>query len=153
MNSSENIFATPTTRFLEVADEILFLVGDKVTGDSCNYIYRTGYGRSSIWGGASSDSIFASNNDYVEGGDGVDYFFYAGSYQIADYNFDEGDRIVATKLSQNVNISPSNVEVFGNKIAVADGATLTLGSNYDGGSVSAAIVNEKTLDSFFFVVI
>lgn len=147
MNSSEEkSFASNHTIFGSDRQSTI-LVGDKALGDNVikagdggNYIYHNGVW-ASIYGGAGNDTIFASKTDYVEGGGGVDYFYDTGSYKISDYNFDEDDRIVATKLSQNVNISPANINVSGNKIAVANGATLTLGSDYDGGSVSAIISN------------
>ena len=150
MNSDENSFASNYT-ILGSNNKSTIMIGSQASGDNVvragsvgSYLYHNAGGQSgmaSIFGNVGNDTIIAEEGDHVEGGGGVDYFYDTGSYEISDYNFEQGDVIVATKLSANITLTPDKLSLSENKISVADGATLTLGSDYDGGSVSAAITN------------
>lgn len=115
-------------------------------GNGGNYIYKAG-GVASVYGGSGSDTIYFENSmatDHVEGGSGVDYFYDAAAYEISDYAFDAGagDVIIASKLSTSANVNPANLSLSGNKIAIAGGATLTVGSgaDYDEATATRAVI-------------
>ena len=150
-DSSYDSFATNHT-ILGSAKNSTLIIGTQATGD--NYvqggtgndsIIHQGNGKATLLGGDGNDTIAAMAGDSVEGGSGVDYFFdssvasVSSGYEISDYNFNEGDVIIATKLST---LTRANVSVEGNRIAVAGGPTLTVGSavNYDESTATKAII-------------
>lgn len=148
-NTAYPAFATNHT-ILGGSRQSTLMIGQRATGNNVvragnggNYIYNSG-GTASIFGGSGSDTIYAKTGDHVEGGDGIDYFYDASAVEISDYAFDSGvgDVIVATKLSTSANINPANLYLFGNQLAVAGGATLTVGSseNYDEATATRAII-------------
>lgn len=119
-------------------------LGDNVivAGNAGNTISNAG-GRASIFGGSGNDTIYAGKNgDHVEGGGGADVFYDSNPFEIYDYNFADGDVIVATKLSTSANINPSNLQLSGNKIAIAGGSTITVGASdsYDEATATNAII-------------
>ena len=150
-DSSYDSFATNHT-ILGSAKNSTLIIGTQATGD--NYvqggtgndsIIHQGNGKATLLGGDGNDTIAAMAGDSVEGGSGVDYFFdssvasVSSGYEISDYNFNEGDVIIATKLST---LTRANVSVEGNRIAVSGGPTLTVGSavNYDESTATKAII-------------
>ena len=80
--------------------------------------------------------------DSVVGGAGKDFFFDSSPIEISDYNFDDTDVIIATKLSATSSLTPDNVVINGNKIAIANGNTITVGSSdsYDEATATRAII-------------
>lgn len=150
MNTDSSIEAFATNHTIlgsTSARNTSILIGPKATGnnyvkvgDNGSYIYNRG-GSATILGGNGSDTIYGSNSDYVEGGSGIDYFYDTSGFEIADYSFDDRDVIVATKLSTSSKLTPDNVKLDGNKIAVANGSTLTIGgSDYDQATATKAII-------------
>lgn len=109
-------------------------IGEYATG---NNVLQAGTGaamlrhdgdtRTSLLGGAGNDSIIAGKNDIVKGGDGNDLFFDTASYTVQDYT--SGDVIVATKLKSVSSLTPDQITGTGNKVAIAGGKELTIGSN------------------------
>ncbi len=150
MNDTETAFSTNHT-ILGSARQSTIIVGAGASGDNVvragnggNYIYHTtnNNAKASIFGGSGNDTIYASASDYVEGGAGKDFFFDSSAIEIADYNFDDGDVIIATKLSATSSLTPDNVAISGNKIAIANGNTITVGasSDYDEATATRAII-------------
>ena len=97
--------------------------------------------KTSLIGGAGNDTILAAAGDYVEGGAGADFFYDSAAYLITDYNASEdGDVIVASKLSSSGITDFAQLNVSGNVIQVNGGARVTLGSEYDETTSMSAIV-------------
>lgn len=151
MSDSAESFATSHT-ILGSARQSTIAVGPKATGNNVvrggvggNYIYHnasTTGGIASLYGGSGSDTIYAGPSDYVEGGTGKDYFFDSSAIEISDYNFEEGDVIIATKLSSNAALTLDKIKLNGNKMSIADSATITVGdsSKYDEATATRAVV-------------
>ena len=112
-----------------------------IAGDGGNTISNEG-GTASIFGGSGADTIYAMPTDHVEGGGGADFFYDSHGFEIYDYNFEDGDVIVATKLSSTATLNPANLSLNGNKIAIAGGETLTVGAadSYDEATATKAII-------------
>ena len=155
MNSSYDEFSTNHT-ILGSARQSTIMIGSQANGNNVvragnggNYIYHNGEngGVASIFGGSGSDTIYVeetSITEHVEGGAGIDYFYDAAAYEISDYEFESGsgDVIIASKLSTSANINPANLYLSGNQIAIAGGATLTVGSSegYDEATATRAVI-------------
>lgn len=148
MNSSYDNFAVNHT-ILGSARNSTLIVGEGATGDNVvrggnggNYMVHRGNGKATLVGGTGSDTVYAVAGDSVVGGTGADYFYDSSAFEISDYNFDEKDVIIATKLSNSANLTRANISVDGNKLAVAGGSTLTIGASdqYDESTATKAIV-------------
>ena len=130
-----------------------YATGDNVVqaGNGGNYIYHnTNNGaKASLFGGTGADTIYASTGDHVEGGTGRDFFYDANAIEISDYNFDEGDVIVATKLSANTPLTPTNIQFSGNRVSIASGAEITVGAmaNYDEATATRAVIANASNDT------
>ena len=132
------------------------MVGPMATGNHMvragsigSYLYHNAGGQggtASIFGGAGNDTIIAEKGDHVEGGSGADVFFDSQSYEISDYRPEEGDLIVATKLSATASerFSPDNLVISGNTVAIAGGSTITIGSNYDEATATRAAITDAS---------
>lgn len=100
-------------------------------GDGNNYIYNAG-AKSTLNGGAGSDSILAGKNDIVTGGAGKDYFYdsndaaNSGGYTVTDYSISDGDVIVATNLSKDQTISSNMFDFKEGAVAISGGNQITL---------------------------
>ena len=140
------------------------MVGPQATGNHVvragsvgSYLYHNAGGNggtASIFGGAGNDTIIAEKGDHVEGGSGADVFFDSQSYEISDYRPEEGDIIIATKLSSaaSANFTPDNLVISGNTVAIAGGSTITIGSNYDEATaVRAAIANANNSERKYLI--
>ncbi len=151
MDDNYSTFATNHS-ILGSARQSTIAIGDRASGNNVvkggnggNYIYHnagsTG-GVSSLYGGSGSDTIYAGPSDHVEGGTGKDYFFDSSPVEISDYNFEEGDVIIATKLSASAALTLDKLKLSGNKISVADGSTITVGAseNYDESTATRAVI-------------
>lgn len=131
-----------------IADNVI------VAGNGGNTISNAG-GKASLFGGSGNDTIYAgSKGDYVKGGGGADVFYDTNAVEIQDYNFTEGDVIVATKLSTSADISPANLSLSGNKIAIAGGSTITVGASdsYDEATATNAIIANASGGNKTFLV-
>ena len=155
MNTDSDIAAFATNHTIlgsTSARNVSILIGPKATGnnyvkagDNGSYIYNRG-GAATILGGSGSDTIYGSGSDYIEGGAGIDYFYDTNAFEIADYSFDDRDVIVATKLSTSARLTPDNVQLDGNKIAIANGSTITVGgSDYDPATATKAIITNANV--------
>ena len=155
-------FSTNHT-ILGSARQSTLVVGSNATGDNVvqagnggNYIYHnTNNGaKASLFGGTGSDTIYASTGDHVEGGGGRDFFYDANAIEISDYNFDDGDIIIATKLSASTPLTPDNIQFSGNRVSIASGAEITVGAmaNYDEATATRAVIanagNDTTSTKF-----
>lgn len=163
MDSNYPIFATNHT-VLGSARTSTIAIGPQATGNNVvrggnggNYIYHnagsTG-GVASLFGGTGSDTIYAGPADHVEGGTNKDYFFDSSAIEISDYNFDEGDVIIATKLSPNASLTLDKLNINGNRIAISDGSTITVGSSdsYDEATATRAVIADASLRGNTFLV-
>ena len=155
-------FSTNHT-ILGSARQSTLVVGSNATGDNVvqagnggNYIYHnTNNGaKASLFGGTGADTIYASTGDHVEGGGGRDFFYDANAIEISDYNFDDGDIIIATKLSASTPLTPDNIQFSGNRVSIASGAEITVGAmaNYDEATATRAVIanagNDTTSTKF-----
>ena len=153
MNDTEESFSTNHTIFGSNSASTL-IVGPNASGDNVvfagnhangNYIYHAtnSNAKATLVGGSGNDTIFASSADSVVGGAGKDFFFDSSPIEISDYNFvDDTDVIIATKLSATASLTPDNVAISGNRIAIANGNTITVGSSatYDDSTATRAII-------------
>ena len=155
-------FSTNHT-ILGSARQSTLVVGANATGDNVvqagnggNYIYHnTNNGaKASLFGGTGADTIYASTGDHVEGGGGRDFFYDANAIEISDYNFDDGDIIIATKLSASTPLTPDNIQFSGNRVSIASGAEITVGAmaDYDEATATRAVIanagNDTTSTKF-----
>ena len=169
MNSSESAFSTNHT-ILGSDEPSTIMVGAQATGDDnyiktgdCgNYVYayidnstRSRY--MNITGGAGNDTFFSSSSQQVlsiaeigifliDGGSGADVFYDTSAIAIRDYNFDEGDVIVATKWTPSTPLTIDQIYLSGNRIAVNDGAIITFSSysSWDSYFAKKAIIADST---------
>lgn len=153
MNSSESAFSTNHT-ILGSDEPSTIMVGAQAagddnyikTGDGGNYVYAyidnsTRHRYMNITGGAGNDTFFSSSSRQdlstsemgiflIDGGNGADVFYDTSAIAIRDYNFDEGDVIVATKWTPSTPLTIDQIYLSGNRIAVNDGAIITFDPSY-----------------------
>jgi len=102
-------------------------------GDGGALIYNGGT-KATLKGGKGSDTIFAGSGDYVEGGEGKDYFYdtnnmsNSGGYTIGDYSISDGDIVVAANYSKKNIIKSDDFEVKNGAVAIAGGNYISLAS-------------------------
>lgn len=75
---------------------------DYLSGGSGNDTMYGGSDRDTMYGGSGKDKIVGGyGNDYLHGGDGADKFVFNNKYEgidtIADFDWDEGDKIQVSK--------------------------------------------------------
>ena len=155
MDSSADKFATNHTIYGSNRASTI-MVGSQATGNHVvragsvgSYLYHNAGGQggtASIFGGAGKDTIIAEKGDHVEGGAEGDLFYDSQAYEISDYSPESGDVIVATKLSSTAreSFTPDNMVISGNTVAIAGGATITIGSNYDEATAVRAAIADAT---------
>ena len=108
-----------------------YAIGQNVlTGGSGNNMLRhDGGNRTSIYGGASNDTIRGDVNDVVSGGAEADYFYDLSGYAL-DYKVEEGDVIIASRLANLGEVTQANIWGQGNQVAFGNHGEyyLTLGN-------------------------
>lgn len=98
-------------------------------GTGNNMLRHDGENRTSIYGGASNDTIRGDVNDVVSGGLEADYFYDLSGYAL-DYNVAEGDVIIASRLANLGEVTQANIWGQGNQVAFGNHGEyyLTLGN-------------------------
>lgn len=98
-------------------------LGERATGQNQVFagatgaqIRHDGSTRATLNGGAGVDTIWAGKNDIVTGGAGADQYYDSANYTINDYDFAQGDALIATRLN-TVDFTRNDVVSSGNTVS------------------------------------
>ncbi|MBE8953879.1 MAG: hypothetical protein SR1Q7_12195 [Quinella sp. 1Q7] len=114
-------------------------IGDNALGQNLVQAGATGANlrhdgdaRTTLLGGAGSDTIQGDNYDFIQGGAGTDYFVDGAGYTIQDYSADiDGDVVVAMSLSSLDEVTPDSISGKSNRVGFGGGSKLTFGDDTD----------------------
>ena len=126
-------------------------LGDRATGQNQVFagttgaqIRHDGSTRATITGGAGVDTIWAGKNDIVAGGAGADQYYDSANYTITDYNFAQGDALIATRLN-TVDFTRGDVVSSGNTVSFGESRhSFTIGKDQNASlAMNVAIMDTE----------